>query len=86
MSALLNTLKWTAARKQRALPDVVKRRQKLVKKLQEQRELAVALNEGRSYAPKRLRTVRDAAGAKTVRETPVRIKAWWWVGEMLAAV
>jgi hypothetical protein len=81
MTQLLNTLKWTAARKQRAMPDVVKRRQKLLKKLHEQRELAVALNEGRSYAPKRLRTLRDADGGKTVRETPVRIKAWWWIGE-----
>lgn len=82
MTQLLGTLKLTAARKQRALPDVVKRRYKLLKKLSEQRELAVALNEGRYYAPKRLRTVLDAeSGRRMVREMPVRIKAWWWVGE-----
>lgn len=82
MAALLATLKLTAARKQRALPEVVKRRNKLLKKLAEQRELAVALNEGRNYAPKRLRTVTDAeTGRRIVREMPVRIKAWWWVGE-----
>jgi hypothetical protein len=82
MAALLATLKLTAARKQRALPEVVKRRNKLLKKLAEQRELAVALNEGRNYAPKRLRTVTDTeTGRRIVREMPVRIKAWWWVGE-----
>ena len=82
MSQLLATLKLTTARKQRSLPDVVKRRNKLVKKLCEQRELAVALVEGRNYTPKRLRTVRDTeTGARVVREMPVRIKAWWWTGE-----
>jgi hypothetical protein len=82
MAALLATLKLTAARKQRALPEVVKRRNKLLKKLAEQRELAVALNEGRNYAPKRLRTVTDTeTGRRIVREMPVRIKAWWWIGE-----
>ena len=30
----------------------------------------------------RLRTVLDAAsGRRVVRELPVRIKPWWWVGE-----
>jgi hypothetical protein len=34
------------------------------------------------YTPKRLRTLRDAAtGERTVREMPIRIKAWWWTGE-----
>ena len=35
-----------------------------------------------SYAPKRLRTVRDReTGERLVREMPVRIKTWWWTGE-----
>ena len=81
MSALA-TLKLTAARKPRALPDLVKRRNKLVKKLTEQRELAIATAEGRNYTPQRLRTVVDrTTGERTVREMPVRIKAWWWTGE-----
>lgn len=74
-------LKLTTARKPRALPDVVKRRNKLLSKLKEQRELALAQNEGRTYVPRRLRTMRDADGNTTVREMPVRIKAWWWTGE-----
>jgi hypothetical protein len=82
MTNALATLKLTTARKPRALPDVVKRRNKLLNKLTEQRELALAQFEGRMYTPKRLRTVRDAAtGERTVREMPVRIKAWWWTGE-----
>ncbi|WP_310644910.1 DUF6641 family protein [Limnohabitans sp.] len=81
-TSALATLKLTTARKPRALPDVVKRRNKLLNKLNEQRELALAQLEGRMYMPKRLRTLRDAAtGERTVREMPVRIKAWWWTGE-----
>jgi hypothetical protein len=78
----LATLKLTAARKPRTVSDVVKRRGKMLRKLAEQRELALAHSEGRSYAPKRLRTVRDKeTGERAVRETPVRIKSWWWTGE-----
>ena len=77
----LAALKLTAARKPRALPDVVKRRNKLLSKLKEQRELALAQSEGRTYVPRRLRTMRDADGNTTVREMPVRIKPWWWTGE-----
>jgi hypothetical protein len=81
-TSALATLKFTTARKPRALPDVVKRRNKLVRKLTEQRELAIAINEGRNYTPQRLRTVVDrVTGERTVREIPVRIKAWWWTGE-----
>ena len=81
-TSALATLKLTTARKPRALPDVIKRRNKLLQKLTEQRELALAQHEGRVYAPKRLRAVRDVStGERTVREMPVRIKAWWWTGE-----
>ena len=77
----LAALKLTTARKPRALPDVVKRRNKLLSKLKEQRELALAQSEGRTYVPRRLRTMRDADGNTSVREMPVRIKPWWWTGE-----
>lgn len=81
-TSALATLKLTTARKPRALPDVVKRRNKLINKLTDQRELAIAVIEGRNFTPKRLRTVVDrATGERTVREMPVRIKAWWWTGE-----
>ena len=81
-TSILNTLKLTAARKSRALPDVVKRRNKLLQKLMEQRELAAALEQGQHYAPKRLRSLRDAdTGVRVVKEVAVRIKPWFWTGE-----
>ena len=81
-TSILNTLKLTAARKSRALPDVVKRRNKLLQKLVEQRELAAALEQGQHYAPKRLRSLRDAdTGSRVVKEVAVRIKPWFWTGE-----
>jgi hypothetical protein len=81
-TSIISSLKLTTARKPRALPDVIKRRNKFLLKLNEQRELAQAQLEGRMYTPKRLRTLRDAAtGERTVREMPIRIKAWWWTGE-----
>ena len=81
-TSILNTLKLTAARKSRALPDVVKRRNKLLQKLLEQRELAAALEQGQHYAPKRLRSLRDEdTGARVVKEVAVRIKPWFWTGE-----
>jgi len=82
MTTILNTLKLTAARKTRALPDVVKRRNKLLMKLGEQRMLAAALEQGKHYAPTRLRTFKQAdTGARIVKEVSVRIKPWFWTGE-----
>ena len=81
-TSILNTLKLTAARKSRAQPDLVKRRNKLLQKLTEQRDLAAALQQGQHYAPKRLRSLRDAeTGARVVKEIAVRIKPWVWTGE-----
>ena len=81
-TSIINSLKLTAARKSRALPDVVKRRNKLLQKLAEQRDLAAALQKGQHYAPKRLRSLRDAdTGARVVKEVAVRIKPWFWTGE-----
>jgi hypothetical protein len=82
MSQLLSTLKLTAARKLRAVPEVVKRRNKLLQKLGEQRALAEATMQGQHYAPKRLRSYTDAdTGNRVVKEMPVRIKPWFWTGE-----
>lgn len=80
--ATLSNLRLVAARKPRALPESIRRRNKLIRKLSEQRELAAAHRDGQTYTPKRLRTVRDAAtGERAVREMPVRVKAWWWNGD-----
>jgi hypothetical protein len=82
MTSIINTLKLTAARKARAMPDVVKRRNKLLLKLSEQRALAAALQTGVHYSPKRLRSFTDInTGERIVKEVPVRIKPWFWTGE-----
>lgn len=78
----LSNLKLSSARKPRVASEVMQRRAKLLRKLAEQRELALAQSQGRSYAPKRQRTLRDAqTGERMVREVAVRIKPWWWTGE-----
>jgi len=78
----LGSLKLTNAKKPRSLPAIVKKRTKILQKLLEQRELVLAQIEERNYVPKRLRTVRDVStGERIVREMPVRIKPWWWLGE-----
>lgn len=81
-ASILSTLKLTATRKLRTMPDVVKRRNKLLLKLGEQRALAQAVAEGRHYAPTRMRTLRSAdTGESFVKEVPIRIKPWFWTGE-----
>lgn len=82
MTAILNTLKLTAARKTRALSTVVKRRNKLLIKLGEQRMLADAQSQGLHYTPTRYRSFKDAdTGARISKQVPVRIKPWFWIGE-----
>ena len=69
MSALAN-LKLVAAKKPTQLPVVVIRRNKVIDRLHEQIELAKALNEGRTYAPTRIRSVKNAeTGQKVSVET-----------------
>ena len=78
----LNTLKIVSATKPRAVPQVVRRRRKLLERLEQQRQLAVARMNGEHYAPKRLRSFTHAdTGERIVKEVPVRIKSWWWTGE-----
>ena len=82
MTSILSSLKLTVARKSQALPDVVKRRNKLLIKLGEQRMLAAAMEQGQHYSPTRLRTFKQVdTGARVVKEVSVRIKPWFWTGE-----
>ena len=81
MSALSN-LKLTNAKRPQAMPAVMIRRNKLVKKLFEQIQLAEAQQAGENYTAKRLKNVRDAeTGLTKIVEVPKRIRAWWWIGE-----
>lgn len=75
----LAKLNLVAAQKPTAQQPIVLKRNKLIKKLQEQIELASALAEGREYTVTRTRTVTDEDGNSKSVQQPKRIKAWWWV-------
>jgi hypothetical protein len=78
MSAL-NTLKLVAAQRPINVSPVLQRRMKLGKKLAEQIELAKAQAEGKSYAPTKLKNVKnEATGEVQQISVSKRIKAWWW--------
>ena len=81
MSALTALKLVTAKRPQSASP-LVQRRNKLSNQLWEQIELARASADGKTYAPTRLRTVKDKlTGARTTVEAVKRVKQWWFVAE-----
>ncbi len=83
MNTALSTLKFVAAKRLVATTDPIQfRRQKMIKKLDEQIAMAQALAEGRSYAVTRLKRVRDAeSGLKRVVETSASARQWWFVSE-----
>ena len=80
--ALLNSLKIVAAKRPQAMPVMVVRRNKLLKKLHEQQMLAEAVLAGSSYNSTRYKKIvdRETGISKTV-EVPRRVRAWWWTGE-----
>ena len=81
MNALAN-LKLVAAKKSTQLSPVVIRRNKVIDRLHEQLEMAKALQEGRIYAPTRIRSVKNAeTGVKVSVETTKRLKQWWWTAD-----
>ena len=78
----LSSLKLVTAVKPTALAPIVQKRNKLIKRLYEQIELAKALAEGREYMTTRLRTVKDAETNETKTVSlPMRVKAWWFNAE-----
>ncbi len=82
MSAILNNLKFVAAKRPTQMPAVQVRRNKLSNKLYEQIKLATALRDGSTYAPLRLRSVRDRDTGEVKRmELPKRIRQWWFTAE-----
>ena len=82
MSAILNNLKFVAAKRPTHIPAVQVRRNKLSNKLYEQIKLATALRDGSTYAPTHLRSVRDRDTGEIKRmELPKRIRQWWFTSE-----
>ncbi len=78
----LNNLKLVNAKRPAAMPSVVIRRNKLIKKIHEQILLAEAGQSGTAYIATRLRNIRDPeTGLTRTVEVPKRVRAWWWTSE-----
>jgi len=78
----LSGLKLTTAQKQTHINPVQQRRNKLVKRLWEQAELARALTVGTQYVPTKLRTVLDnETGLRKQVQVNKRVKQWWFTAE-----
>ena len=78
----LTGLKLTAAQKPTQLPAIQQRRNKLVKRLWEQIELAKAQQSGATYTPTKFRSIKDAeTGQRKQIEASKRVKAWWFVAD-----
>ena len=81
MSALTG-LKLVAAKRPQAAPPIVQRRNKLSNQLFQQIELARCLSEGKTYAPTRLRNIRDKhTGERRTVEAVKRVRQWWFVSD-----
>jgi hypothetical protein len=78
----LNNLKLVATKRPGALPQIVRRRNRLIAKIWEQTEFAQAQQEGKSFQLTRFRSVKDAeTGERRNVESPKRIRAWWFTAE-----
>lgn len=78
----LTGLKLTAARKATQLPQAQQRRNKLLKRIWEQIELAKAEQNGEVFSITRLRSYKDnETGLRKQIESLKRVKAWWFVSD-----
>jgi len=78
----MSTLKLTAQQKPTQMSAVQQRRNKLVKRIWEQMELAKAQQTGTQFTPTKYRSVVDReTGLRKQVETNKRVKAWWFVTE-----
>lgn len=80
--ATLSTLKLSATVKPMQMPVVQIRRNKLVKRLWEQAELAKAQQMGSQFTATRFRTLVDQeTGSRKQVQVSKRVKQWWFVSE-----
>ncbi len=81
MSAL-SGLKLVAAKRPQAATPIVQRRNKLSNQLFQQIELARCMSEGKTYAPTRLRNIKDKhTGERRTVESAKRVRQWWFVSD-----
>lgn len=83
MSTALGTLKFVSAKRFVGANDPIQfRRQKMMRKLDEQIEMATALAEGRSYSITRIRRVRDEqTGERRTLEVTGSARPWWFTAD-----
>jgi hypothetical protein len=83
MSTALGTLKFVNAKRLVSKTDPTQfRRQKMIKKLDEQIEMASALVEGRLPLITRTRRVRDSeTNERPLVESSATVRQWWFVSE-----
>jgi hypothetical protein len=80
--SVLSGLKLVAAKRPSALAPIQVRRNKLIVNLTEQIALATALKDGATFAPKRLRRVKDSVSGETRSvEMNKRVRQWWFAAE-----
>jgi hypothetical protein len=81
MSAL-NSLKLVSAKRPQNIAPILQRRNKLSNQIWEQMQLARAVSEGKTYAPSRLRSVKDKyTGERKTVEAVKRVRQWWFVAD-----
>ena len=80
--SVLNGLKLVSAKRPAALAPIQIRRNKLCGKLTEQIALATALRDGNTYAPTRLRTIKNKeSGEVRSVEVAKRLRQWWFTAD-----
>ena len=80
--ATLASLKLSTAAKPTHMPTVQVRRNKLIKRLWEQMELARAQAAGTQFAPIKFRSYQDKeTGLRKQVETTKRVKQWWFTAD-----
>lgn len=78
-ASILSTLKMTTKPAKASTDPIVARREKLLTRLLEQREVALCFVDGKPYAaPDKQRVkINKETGEKTTETTPKRVKAWF---------
>lgn len=77
----LEGLKFVIAKRSLGVPQVVVRRNKLIKKLAEQEAVAQAELGGSTYNATKLRFVKDTEGNTKTVEVAKRVRRWTYTGE-----
>ena len=77
-ASLISTLKLVTATRENKTSPVLQRRQKLIKKIDEQISLAIAQANGETFSPTKFKNVVNAEGIMEYKQMPKRIRAWWW--------